>query len=340
MQPRISIITPSFNQGQYLEENILSIINQHYPNVEHIIIDGGSTDSTKEVLEKYKNKLAYVVSEPDHGQSDAVNKGFAEATGDIIGWLNSDDYYAEGAFNEVNELFASPSVNAVSGSLLVFDEKGNQRKKTPPEGLKKQYPGHYIKTIPNQPSTFFRREPLVGLMPVNTTLHYLMDYELWLKYLLKYNTDHIVTTENVLAYFRIHGSSKSGSQGVHFDNEQATMLHAFALHQKFDEIAILLASRYTILQTYLPSFQLFPDEEQTLNLLRIFLLEKGKAVYTRRDFDYVSKMCALLDISHYTSLQEEKVAMTELLDVAECLGWNHFRMKLKYRSILTSILGK
>ena len=88
MQPRISIITPSYNQGRYLEENILSVSNQGINKLEHIIIDGGSTDNSKEVLEKHADKLTYSVSEPDQGQSDAVNKGFAKATGEIIGWLN------------------------------------------------------------------------------------------------------------------------------------------------------------------------------------------------------------------------------------------------------------
>jgi glycosyltransferase involved in cell wall biosynthesis len=118
--PKISIVTPSFNQGRFIEKTILSVIEQDYPNLEYIIIDGGSTDESVEIIKKYEKHLAYWVSEPDRGQSHAINKGFERATGEIFGWLNSDDWYHPGALKALAEAFAAnpeagvSRVNAVS----------------------------------------------------------------------------------------------------------------------------------------------------------------------------------------------------------------------------------
>ena len=114
MYPKISIITPSYNQGQYLEETILSVINQNYPNLEYIIIDGGSTDNSVEIIKKYEKNISYWVSEKDHGQSNAINKGLAIATGDIVAWLNSDDQYCEKSLDIISNTFKQhPEINIV-----------------------------------------------------------------------------------------------------------------------------------------------------------------------------------------------------------------------------------
>jgi glycosyltransferase involved in cell wall biosynthesis len=329
MQPRISIITPSFNQGRYLEENILSVINQGYPNVEHIIIDGGSTDNTKQVLEKHKDKLAYWVSEPDNGQSDAVNKGFIKASGEIIGWLNSDDYYAPGALNAVAEVFADPSVNVVCGYSILFDEKGKEQKGMATVAESRGLEFHLRFPDINQPATFFRRKTLAEFMPINTSLHYTMDREMWTKYIQQYKLNHIKTIEDTLVYFRYHADSKSQSKVSEFDNEYATMLHWFAKQNKLNEAADLLASGYVLLNNYKYSFNKYPGSETTLNMIRYFFLKRGGLVFNKTQFEYAKKGYKIFDIKNYKPLPEEKNALAKMESIVSCINWAHFRVKRK-----------
>ena len=121
--PKISIVTPSFNQGKYIEQTIQSVLDQDYPNLEYIIIDGGSTDETVEIIKKYEHKIHYWVSEPDKGQTDGINKGFAKCTGEIFNWINSDDYYEPGTFYKLAKLFTEhPYVDVVCGKEWSFND--------------------------------------------------------------------------------------------------------------------------------------------------------------------------------------------------------------------------
>lgn len=123
--PKISIVTPSYNQAQFLEETILSVLKQDYPNLEYIIMDGGSTDGSVDIIRKYEDKLAYWVSKPDKGQADAIYRGFEKSTGEILGWINSDDYYLPGAFNAVGRFFQlKPTTKFLVGNVLIVDSKG------------------------------------------------------------------------------------------------------------------------------------------------------------------------------------------------------------------------
>src|SRR5437773_10669670 len=127
MTPKLSIITPSFNQAQYLEETILSVLQQKYDPLEFIIIDGGSTDGSVEIIRKYESRLAYWVSEKDRGQAHAINKGLQRATGELIAYLNSDDYYSPGALRSVAEFFmVHPDVDLIHGRCAVADAEGRR----------------------------------------------------------------------------------------------------------------------------------------------------------------------------------------------------------------------
>ena len=202
---KISILTPSFNTDQYIEENILSVLNQDYKNVEHIVIDGGSTDNTVEILKKYPH-LKWV-SEKDKGQSDALNKGLAIATGDIIGWLNSDDFYEENIFADVIKHFKDSAIDWIIGnSIDYYEQHGAKRvivsKKITYNTLIKNT------SIVRQPPTFFRKSLIVNTGFVDKAIHYVMDYELWLR-LSKKTTPKMIN--KIFATFRIHSAQKTSA---------------------------------------------------------------------------------------------------------------------------------
>lgn len=207
--PLITIVTPSYNQGKFVEETIRSVLLQGYPNLEYIIIDGGSTDNSVEIIRKYEPWLSCWVSEEDYGQSDAINKGWERSTGEIVAYLNSDDVYTPGVFGEVAQYFKShPECAVVHGLTMVTDEQGNER------GVF----GSTFDLISSingcndsvaQPSAFIRKGALlnVGLLDVN--LHRAMDYDLWLRLKLKYP---FMFVPRIWSKFRYHSESKSASK--------------------------------------------------------------------------------------------------------------------------------
>ena len=205
--PKISLITPSFNQGEYIEETILSVINQQYPNFEYIIIDGGSTDATIDIIHKYTSHITYWISEPDKGQSDAINKGFKVATGDIINWLNSDDCLAPGALHKVAESFAQSAITAVTTGVQNFEENGVRWNEITP--VKKSAVEYLGKVLNNQPGTYFKKEEWNKYFPIPAQLHYVMDQYLWFCYWLNNKADNFKTNEQVTVYFRRHAQSKT-----------------------------------------------------------------------------------------------------------------------------------
>jgi FkbM family methyltransferase len=181
-KPRISIVTPSFNQGRFLEQTMRSVLDQDYPNLEYIVIDGGSTDDSVDIIRRYADRLAYWISEPDRGQTDALNKGFSRATGDIVAWINSDDFYYPGAFAAAAERFrADPELGLLYGRGNRVAESGEaicEFEATRPFNLEALVYGvDYIL----QPTTFMRRQALHEVGPFDPHLHYAFDWELWMR---------------------------------------------------------------------------------------------------------------------------------------------------------------
>ena len=216
--PRISIVTPVFNSEAFIEEAITSVLDQNYPNLQYFIIDGGSTDNTVNLIRKYDKHLSGWISEPDSGQSDAIAKGFALCNGEIFNWLNADDSYRPLALSHVGEAFTDPSINVFAARSYVYGlGKGFVSNGTDiyPESLERTIGRARI----DQPETFFRRSVISTVGGINPSLHYLMDLELWIRYLLCYGLKGIVQSDNMLVNFRLHETSKTVSQQDGFVRE-------------------------------------------------------------------------------------------------------------------------
>ena len=219
--PKISIVTPSFNQGQFIEQTIRSVLDQNYPNLEYIIIDGGSTDETVEIIKKYEQHLAYWISESDKGQTDAINKGFAKCTGEIFNWINSDDYYEAAVFFKLAQLFANnPSVNVVCGREWGFKDDHPSDKILHLGSVIGKNVFETIRIgIIDQPCTFFKRDKIQHAFPLDVSLKYVMDRQMWWSYLLKYGQDNILKTAEIFTWFRLHSQSKSIGEADQFEAE-------------------------------------------------------------------------------------------------------------------------
>jgi len=203
--PKITIVTPSYNQGNYLEETIRSVLLQNYPNLEYIIIDGGSTDNTKNIIKKYENWITYWISEPDYGQSNAINKGMRQSTGQILNWINSDDIFLPKAFYYVARYLKShPKVGMVYGDRYIIDLNSNIIDKVKYHFfLKRQL---YYKSGVAQETAFWRKDLFFKAGQVDEALKFVMDYELWWRFSKISVIRHLPV---YLGAFRDHLDSKS-----------------------------------------------------------------------------------------------------------------------------------
>ena len=211
--PLVSVVTPSLDQGRYIEATIRSVAEQDYPRVEHIVIDGGSTDQTLDVLSRYGH-LRYL-SEPDRGQAHALNKGFALATGDVFGWLNADDLYLPGAISAAVGVLRETGCALVHGGWSQIDEHGRLLREVSPISFDYQLQLE-VRNAVSQPGSFFTRKAFESVGGIDERYRYAMDYELWLKLGARFDVRHV---ERTLAAYRLHPTSKTVSEPGGFSSE-------------------------------------------------------------------------------------------------------------------------
>ncbi len=300
--PKVSIVTPSYNQGQFLEETIRSVLLQGYPNLEYVIIDGGSTDNSVEIIKKYEPWLTYWVSEPDRGQAHAINKGLKIASGNILAWINSDDLYVRQAIAKAVRFFVkNNTTDVLYGDCLYIDKDGEKIRYV--KALPYSSVTLYVGSIP-QPSTFFRKRVLSrGLL--DETLDCAFDYEYWLRLFKKYRFTYISTP---LSCFRLHETSKTVSQEVKMREETYQVLSRF-IDQR--ELCNSLKERLLLLAQWKLSVSAWLDSRRSGP--RNFLDDVENALYYEVPF-VQSAVLSLMSTCQFDQIRcLKKVLENELL---------------------------
>ena len=232
MLKKISIVTPTFNQGEFIEQTILSVINQTYENWEYIIIDGGSTDNTIDIIRKYEKHLKYWISEKDRGQANAINKGLLHCDGEIFNWLNSDDYLEKDALKIINEKFVN-NIDVLAAGVNVFSESASNisfNKKLSAENLLIWRNGtNFI-----QPGVWLRMENIMKVGGIDELFHYSFDWDLYIRYLNKY--PKVREIHEIIVNFRLHESSKTESSQLKFEEERIEITKKLIKLIEFKEI--------------------------------------------------------------------------------------------------------
>ncbi|MCL4268285.1 MAG: glycosyltransferase [Anaerolineales bacterium] len=248
----VSIITPSYNQAKYLEQTIQSVLRQDYPRIEYIVMDGASSDGSVEIIKKYAGQLTYWESQQDLGQADAINKGFARATGDIVAWLNSDDYYLPGIISKAVQVFEeNPDVVLIYGNMLAVDENGATFNTLTYRPL--TFEDLLCFHIIGQPAVFMRRSALQKTKGLDPTFHFLLDHLLWIQIAKQGKILHVDQTWSAARY---HAEAKNVAKAAEFGREAFRILETIA--QDKDLAATLLridrrahASAYRVDARYL-----------------------------------------------------------------------------------------
>jgi GT2 family glycosyltransferase len=237
--PLVSIVIPSYNQAAFLERTIKSALEQDYPYLEHILVDGASTDNSLEIIKKYGNQLAWWVSEKDNGQGDAINKGMAHAKGEIVAWLNSDDCYLPAAISAAVEAFqANPDAVMVYGDMLAIDEN---------DFVTNTFRYHQLTLedlfcfqIIGQPAVFMRREVFEQVNGLELNFHFFLDHHLWIRIAAQ---GKIVHVSQIWSAARYHSKAKNRAQATQFGREAFRILDWVASDENFAPVPARVARR-------------------------------------------------------------------------------------------------
>lgn len=317
--PRISIIIPSYNQGHYLEETILSVTSQSYPNLELIVVDGGSKDNSVDIIRRYEKHIQWWVSEKDKGQSEALNKGLSKATGEIINWMGSDDLLLPDSLQKVAEIFSSqpPDVGLIHGGTRLFTDKKIIRDDW---GASIHSTERYFAGMAfSQPSAFFLRKYFVQAGGrLNEELHYGMDYDLYVRLAC---FCRFVPVRNVFSKYRLHESSKSMAEEHRFSEDWTSVFVNLCKNLGWDELLDVLKTPgvvdENILSFHYP-YTFKPVEELVANL------DKDKILFYH--------LCSLLKSFYHTGSREKARAlagyMRKKYPLKQLLGEKHISQVL------------
>jgi len=226
--PKISIITPTLNQAEYLENIIISVLSQDYPNLEYIVIDGGSTDGSVDIINKYRDRITYSVSEPDRGQAHAINKGLAVSTGKILAFINSDDYYLAGAFRRAAEEYVNGNFDVISGRCNIVNEKGKIMRVL--QGGCHRLEDfmdfmYYAKHPITQPELFFSRSIFEKAGFFREDIYFAFDYEYWLR--LAVNGASFSYPDQAFSCFRVHEKQKTFDNDVRINRDHVMIIQEY-----------------------------------------------------------------------------------------------------------------
>lgn len=255
--PKITLITPSYNQAKFLEKTILSVINQKYENLEWLVFDGGSNDGSLEIIKKYSDYFTFWVSEKDNGQSAAINRGFKMASGEIVGWLNSDDTLYTNCFEEVAKAFLTfPDNDVVYGNFAYIDPEDNiLRKKFLPSKI--SYSKLLYHSYLGQPAVFYKRELLEKIGFLDVELKFCMDWDFFLRMWKDSKKIHI---NEFLATYRLHRESKTSDEGSKRYTEDVKRI--------FNKNKIRKYSNKSINELYYKSYFIFSKFQRIYSVIR------------------------------------------------------------------------
>ncbi len=294
--PKITVVTPNYNYGHYLEETIRSVLLQGYPNLEYIILDGGSTDNSVEVIKKYEPWLAYWHSAADRGQTDAINQGLAKATGEIFNWINSDDILMPGALFAIAA--GMKDYDAFAGIVTNFDELGNQEHVVPKnitaQGLLTKFnttnrPGVHD-TVYHQPGFWFRTELLKSIGSLNEDLRIQFDFDRVVRYVHRY--PKVNYSDRSLVNFRCHQEQKTAPDKI--EQEGQTIVKSILNDPEYQQLtqpAQLWLSRLVWYEN-LAEIDRQPGNSKLVDSLKILLLScrNPRAYWTRYTFGSIRKV--------------------------------------------------
>lgn len=290
-----------------------------------MVFDGGSIDGSVEIIKKYERHLTYWESVPDRGQSHAINKGLSRASGDVFNWLNSDDYYQPGALAQVGSAFRDPSTWVLCGRSRLFEDGSPEFRVSKGTDV---YTGNLAKTIAlariDQPETFYRMEAVRKMGNLNEGLHFVMDKEWWIKYLVLFGLEGVIKSEEVLVNFRLHPNSKTVSSKAGFLKDSLILTHALALKCNGNSLAELIATEYspgTNIQLPDPPIEW---RKQIVSYLSLYLADYF--YYHKREYQKARSFFNLVN--------------PDALDKVDLAWFKRVRLRLQIPDYVWKVLGK